>query len=147
MPDTRFNWAVIMDLLDVLEHAGYKRSDDDVHTGRAIALLWDAARIYAGELDEPDAAPAIRLVVRGLAEAEAERAARKGAPATFSPAQYEIVARALADAEAFRRERAEAWCEHCDNHPSGACDRHVGDFDQADEYRQLAAELEQEAAK
>ena len=42
MPDTRFSWAVIMDLLDFLEHAGYKRGDD-IHTGRAIALLWDAA--------------------------------------------------------------------------------------------------------
>jgi hypothetical protein len=72
MSDTRFSWAVIMDLLDVFEHAGYKRGDD-VHTGRAIGLLWDAARIYAQELDEPEAVPATPLVVRGLAKAEAAR--------------------------------------------------------------------------
>ena len=73
MTDTRFSWAVIMDLLDVLERAGYKRGDD-IHTGRAIALLSDAARIYAGELDQPEAVPATPLVVRGLAKAEAARA-------------------------------------------------------------------------
>ena len=73
MSDTRFRWAVIMDLLDVFEHAGYKRGDD-VHTGRAIGLLFDAARIYAQELDEPEAVPATSLVVRGLAKAEAARA-------------------------------------------------------------------------
>jgi hypothetical protein len=61
-----------MDLLDVFEHAGYKRGDD-VHTGRAIGLLWDAARIYAQELDQPEAVPATPLVVRGLAKAEAAR--------------------------------------------------------------------------
>jgi hypothetical protein len=74
MSDTRFSWAVIMDLLDVLEYAGYKRGDD-VHTGRAIGLLWDAARIYAQELDPPEAVPATPLVVRGLAKAEAARKA------------------------------------------------------------------------
>lgn len=80
MPDTRFSWAVILDLLDVLEHAGYRRSDDDAHTGRAIALLWDAARVYAAELDEPEAVPVVRLVARQLAQAEADRNAARPSP-------------------------------------------------------------------
>jgi hypothetical protein len=91
MPDTRFNWAVILDLLDVLERAGYKRSDDDMHTGRAIMLLWDAARIYAGELDEPEAVPVVRLVVRQLAKAEAARAAAAPADEATAAAQLEEI--------------------------------------------------------
>jgi hypothetical protein len=60
-----------------LEHAGSKRSDD-AHTGRAIALLWDAARIYAGKLDEPEAVPVVRLMVLQLAQAVAARWCRCG---------------------------------------------------------------------
>lgn len=67
-----------------------------------------------------------------------------GTTVTLTAGQYAVVAKALADAEQFRRERAEAWCEHCDNHPSGACDRHVDDFDAADEYRQAAEGLAKE---
>ena len=39
-------WAT--QLLDTLERAGYRRSDD-THVGQALHLLHLAARIYAGE--------------------------------------------------------------------------------------------------
>lgn len=79
MTDTRWRWPVILGLLDTLELAGYKRSDDDARTGRAIGLLWAAARIYAGEFDQLEAVPPLPLDVRDLAAAEADR--RAGQPA------------------------------------------------------------------
>lgn len=147
MPDTRFGWPVILDLLDVLERAGYKRGDG-VHTARAVALLWDAARVYAGELDEPEAVPAVRTVIRGLEKAEAARAAAAvPAAVTLGAAQYEVVARALADAETFLRERAGTSCEACVTGPAGACPQHLDDLDDADEYRQAADEIAQEMTR
>ena len=59
----------------------------------------------------------------------------------ISPAEAVTVRRALADAEAFRRDRAGARCADCQDHPAEACDDHVDDLDQADAYRDLAAML------
>ena len=51
--DGRWTWAVATQLLDTLEHAGYRRCDDDTHVGQALHLLHLAARIYAGETSPP----------------------------------------------------------------------------------------------
>jgi hypothetical protein len=59
----------------------------------------------------------------------------------FTAGQETVVAQALADAEACRRERVEAYCYDCQRHPAGACEDHLNDLDQADAYRDLAAEL------
>lgn len=59
----------------------------------------------------------------------------------ISPAQAVTVRQALADAEAFRRDRAGAQCADCQDHPAEACDNHVDDLDLADAYRDLAAML------
>jgi hypothetical protein len=59
----------------------------------------------------------------------------------FTAGQETVVARALADAEAYRRERVEAYCYDCQRHTAGACEDHLNDLDQADAYRDLAAEL------
>jgi len=53
---TKVSWGLVIDTLDVFERHGFHKSDDE-HTGRAIALLHDAARVYSGEIDQP-AAPA-----------------------------------------------------------------------------------------
>ena len=50
--DGRWTWAVATQLLDTLERAGYRRSDD-THVGQALHLLHLAARIYAGETSPP----------------------------------------------------------------------------------------------
>ena len=55
----------------------------------------------------------------------------------ISPAEAVVIGRGLADAESYRRDRAEAWCADCEAHPAGACDQHVDDFDQADAYAEL----------
>jgi len=67
----------------------------------------------------------------------------RSAPAcvVFTAGKEAVVARALADAETYRRKRAENWCGDCAAAPAGGCDDHLDDLDQADSYRDLAAEL------
>ena len=48
----RMNLDFILQFLDVLERHGYHYRDD-LHTGRAIGLLRDVARIYEGTQDHP----------------------------------------------------------------------------------------------
>ena len=48
----RHNWGLIIDVLDVLEQHGYHQADDQ-HTGRAVGLIGDLARIYEGTQDHP----------------------------------------------------------------------------------------------
>jgi hypothetical protein len=60
---------------------------------------------------------------------------------TITTAQLARVLEALADAEAFRRQRAAFWCDACEASAAGACSGHLDDLDAADAYRDLAAEL------
>ena len=55
--DGRWRWGLVTRLLDALEHAGYRRCDDDTHVGQARHLLHLAARIYAGETQPPSGSP------------------------------------------------------------------------------------------
>ena len=48
----RMNLDFILQFLDVLERHGYHYHDDQ-HTGRAVGLLGDLARIYEGTQDHP----------------------------------------------------------------------------------------------
>ena len=50
--DDRPSWSMIIDVLDVLEKHGYRRGDDQ-HTGRAVRLVGDLARIYEGTQEVP----------------------------------------------------------------------------------------------
>ena len=52
MADERLTWGFIIEVLDVLERHGYRRSDSE-HTGQAIGLIRHVARIYEGTLDAP----------------------------------------------------------------------------------------------
>ena len=52
--DDRMNLDFILEFLDVLERHGYHYHDDQ-HTGRAVGLLGDLARIYEGTQETPAA--------------------------------------------------------------------------------------------
>ena len=52
--DDRMNLDFILQFLDVLERHGYHYHDDQ-HTGRAVGLLGDLARIYEGTQETPAA--------------------------------------------------------------------------------------------
>ena len=64
---------------------------------------------------------------------------------SVSPADAITLARALADAERYRRRRVEDWCADCAGSPAEACGTHLDDLDQADTYVGLARQLQQEA--
>jgi hypothetical protein len=71
-----------------------------------------------------------------LAGAETAPAGR-----VLSPAELTVVLGALDHAEQLLRERAAAYCDDCATHPAGACEEHVDQLDQADDYQVLAARL------
>jgi hypothetical protein len=65
-----------------------------------------------------------------------------GAVVTLSADQVAVMAKALADAEHYRRESAEAWCADCAAAaPDLACPDHTAYLAPANAYRELAAEL------
>jgi len=65
----------------------------------------------------------------------------EGAAVTLTAAQATVMARALADAEHYRRDSAAMWCPACAASPGGACPCHLAYVAPADAYRALAAEL------
>lgn len=65
----------------------------------------------------------------------------------ISPADAATVARALADAESYRRDGAEEQCADCEAAPAGACEDHLNDLDLADAYADLGRQLQQDGAE
>jgi hypothetical protein len=64
-----------------------------------------------------------------------------GARVDLYKADVVTIMRALADAEEYRRRRADQWCAQCEAAPKGACDEHVADMDLAFAYQELAGVL------
>jgi len=60
---------------------------------------------------------------------------------TLTAPQVVVIARALADAEHYRRDSAAAWCIGCAASPDGCCPAHVAYLAWAHAYRDLATEL------
>ena len=71
--DHRQSWGLIIDVLDVLEKHGYRRGDDQ-HTGRAVGLVGDLARIYEGTQEAPAGA---YVVVPEPSQASRDQAGRR----------------------------------------------------------------------
>jgi hypothetical protein len=67
--------------------------------------------------------------------------ATPSAAVTLTVAQAGVIAKALADAERYRRDRGAVWCADCAASPDGACQDHLEDLDRAESYRDAAAEL------
>jgi hypothetical protein len=63
----------------------------------------------------------------------------------LTSAQAAVVARALADAEHYRRDSAAAWCSDCAAAAAGCCLDHLAYLAWAHAYRDMAAELAQTA--
>ncbi len=111
------------------------------HCHRILSEACEAAGVKAGAYDHrillwlAGWGPETCAVIAGLIS----RANLAGVLLTAG--QEVIVAEALADAEKYRRDRAEAWCSDCQSHPAGSCEDHVDDLDAADAYRDLAAGL------
>ena len=129
MPDDdRLTWEFITDVLDVMERHGYHRGDNE-HTGQAIGLIRDVARIYEGTLDPPRGG----YVVVPSSQPTAPQP--PGQPAVIVPAnQVKTLLAALDDAAEYKRDRAET-CADCADQSCTTCQWRL---QTADTYDQLA---------
>jgi hypothetical protein len=65
----------------------------------------------------------------------------EGAVVTLTRAQAAVLAKALADAERYRRDLGAGLCADCAASPDGACHDHLEDLDRAEAYKDIAARL------
>ena len=113
------------------------------HTHRMLMAACTAASVQLGAYDrrvlawlsgfEPETAEVIaKLIIRAHAGAVA-----------LTPAQLATVLDALADAETYREREGGARCADCEEAPpsAGLCAEHSADFDAAQRYHDLTAEL------
>ena len=133
--DERFTWGFILEVLDVMERHGYRRSDYE-HTGQAIGLIRDVARIYDGTLTAP---PGGYVVVPSSQPAAAQP---PGPPAVIvSAAEVKTLLAALDEAAEYKRDRAET-CADCTGQSCTTCQWRL---QAADAYDQLYGQMTQAA--
>ena len=132
MPDDeRFTWGFILEVLDVMERHGYRRSDNE-HTGQALGLIRDVARIYEGTLDAPRGG----YVVVPSPQPTAPQLS--GPPAAIVSAnQVKTLLVALDEAAEYKRDRAET-CADCADQSCTTCQWRL---QAADAYDQMAAQM------
>jgi hypothetical protein len=135
MNDDRQSWSMIIDVLDVLENHGYRRGDDQ-HTGRAVRLVGDLARIYEGTQEAPDGARLVPEPSQASLD-QAGRAAAGNAEAIAGIGMPTILS-ALDEASDYKRNRA-AGCADCADQSCGTC-QHC--LDAARAYEGLATRLQ-----
>jgi len=133
--DDRLTWGFITDVLDVMERHGYHHGDNE-HTGQAIGLIRDVARIYEGTLDAPRGG----YVVVPSSQPTAPRP--PGQPAVIIPAgQVTTLLTALDDAAEYKRDQAEA-CSDCAGQSCTTCQWRL---QTAGAYDQMAGQMAQAA--
>ena len=134
--EIRHNWGLIIDVLDVLEQHGYRQADDQ-HTGQAVGLIGDLARIYQGALQAPTGAYVVSAPQsRQPSSGRPALTATSGAEAIAGAGMHTILA-ALDEASDYKRDRAEC-CADCADQSCGSCQYRL---DTARAYESLAAKL------
>ena len=135
--DDRQTWSMIIDVLDVLEKHGYRRGDDQ-HTGRAVGLVGDLARIYEGTQETPaDTYLAETPEARHAGPVQAGPPSATSAKAIASAGMFTILS-ALDEASDYKRDRA-AGCADCADQSCGTCQHRL---DAARAYESLATRLQ-----
>ena len=135
--DDRQTWGLIIDVLDILEKHGYRRGDDR-HTGRAVGLVGDLARIYEGTQEAPAGAYLAQMPEpRHAGPGQAGSPSAKNADAIAGGAMPVILS-ALDEASDYKRDRAAA-CADCADQSCGTCQHRL---DAARAYEGLASRLQ-----
>ena len=130
--DERLTWGFILEVLDVMERHGYRRRDNE-HTGQAVGLIGDVARIYEGTLDAPRG---------GYVVVPSSRPAVPQPPAVIvSAAEVKTLLAALDEAADYKRDRAET-CADCADQSCTSCRWRL---QAADAYDQLYDQMTQAA--
>jgi hypothetical protein len=136
--DQRLTWGFILEVLDVLERHGYRRSDSE-HTGQAIGLIRHVARIYEGTLDAPVGG---YVVVPSSPPTAPQPPSPAGRDAVIISAnERKTIIAALDEASLYKRDRAET-CADCADQSCGTCQWRL---QAAQTYDTLAAQLAQTA--
>jgi len=138
--DNRMTSGLIIDVLDVLERHGYHRRDDQ-HTGQAIGVIGDLARVYDGTRDASydtylDRASPGPHTEPGPSDPDADDAV------ILTSAEVSTVVAALDIAADYKHDRAAA-CADCADQTCLTCQSRLRD---AQAYDQMAAQMLQTAA-
>jgi hypothetical protein len=136
MSDRHHTWGLIIDVLDVLEQHGYRQADDQ-HTGRAVGLIGDLARIYEGTQDAPGGAYLVPAPQPSRDDRERPAPAAARNAEAIASAQMHTVLSALGEAADYKRDRAEC-CADCVDQSCGTCQYRL---DAARAYEGLAVRL------
>jgi hypothetical protein len=134
--DRRHNWGLIIDVLDVLEQHGYRQADDQ-HTGRAVRLIGDLARIYEGTQEAPAGAYVVSAPQPPQPSSDRPAPAATSNAETIAGAGMHTILAALDEASDYKRGRAEC-CADCADQSCGTCQYRL---DAARTYEGLAARL------
>jgi hypothetical protein len=131
--DQRLTWGFILEVLDVLERHGYRRSDSE-HTGQAIGLIRHVARIYEGTLDAPAGG---YVVVPSSPPTAPQPPGPPGQDVVVSAAEVKTLLAALDDAAEYKRDRA-GTCADCAGQSCPTCQWRM---QAADCYDQMASQM------
>jgi hypothetical protein len=131
--DQRLTWGFIIEVLDVLERHGYRRSDSE-HTGQAIGLIRHLARIYEGTLDAPAGG---YVVVPSSPPTAPQPPGPPGQDVVVSAAEVKTLLAALDEAAEYKRDRA-GTCADCAGQSCPTCQWRL---QAADCYDQLAGQM------
>jgi hypothetical protein len=132
--DQPLTWGFILEVFDVLERHGYRRSDSE-HIGQAIGLIRHVARIYEGTLNAPSTP---YVVVPSSPPTAPQPPSPPGQDAVIVPAEeVKILLAALDDAAEYKRDRA-GTCADCADQSCTTCQWRL---QAADAYDQLAGQI------
>ena len=134
--DRRHNWGMIIDVLNVLEQHGYRQADDQ-HTGRAVGLIGDLARIYEGTQEAPAGAYVASVPQPRQPSSDPPAPDATGSAQAIAGAGMHTILAALDEASDYKRDSAEC-CADCADQSCGTCQHRL---DAASAYESLAARL------
>ena len=139
MTDHRMNLDLITDMFGLLDRHGYTRSDNE-HTGRAILLLGDLARIYEGSQDHPFGPYIGEIPPRSEPVPVPSESARHDA-VTVPAGEVKTLISALIIAADYKRDRA-GMCADCADQSCPDCEWRLRD---AQSYDRVHGQLLQSA--
>jgi hypothetical protein len=134
--DSRHNWGLIIDVLDILEQHGYRQADDQ-HTGTAVGLIGDLARIYQGTQDAPTGAYVVSAPQPRQPSSDRPSPTPTSSAEAIAGSGMHTILAALDEASDYKRDRAEC-CADCTDQSCDTCQYRL---DAARAYEGLAARL------
>jgi hypothetical protein len=132
----RHNWGLVIDVLEVLEQHGYHQADDQ-HTGRAVELVGDLARIYEGTQEAPAGAYTVAPPRPRQPGQQRPAAVPTSSVEAIAGAGMHTILAALGDASDYKRDRAEV-CADCADQSCSTCQHRL---DAARSYESLSVRL------